>query len=61
MTHKRQFRELSEITKEKISQSLRGRCKTPTHIENISKGMRDKYWKTIHNKPSDSPLVKGKD
>lgn len=47
---KRQYRELSDLTKMKISQKLKGRSKGATHRENISKGMRE-YWKDIPNKP----------
>ena len=51
-THKRQFRELSDSTKAKISQSLRGRSKTPTHSENISKALKT-YWKGVPSKNKD--------
>ncbi len=47
---KRKFREMSDETKAKISQSMRGRSMSMTHKERISSGMRD-YWKTIPNKP----------
>lgn len=47
---KRQYRELSDLTKMKISQKLKGRTKGTTHRENISKGMKE-YWKDIPNKP----------
>lgn len=47
---KRQYRELSDTTRAKISQSMRGRSKTYTHKEAISKGLKE-YWKTIPNKP----------
>lgn len=50
---KRQFRELSDETKEKISNSTRGKTKTAQHRQNISKGMI-KYWETIPNKPQPS-------
>lgn len=50
---KRQFRELSDETKEKISNSTRGRAKSAQHKENISQGMI-KYWETIPNKPQPS-------
>jgi hypothetical protein len=48
--NKRQFRELSDETKEKISNSTRGRAKSAQHKQNISQGMI-KYWETIPNKP----------
>jgi len=47
----RQYRELNDITKAKISQSMKGRSKTPTHKENISNGLKA-YWQTIPNKPT---------
>ena len=46
----RQFRQLSDETKAKISQSMRGRSKSMTHKDRISSGMKN-YWKTIPNKP----------
>ena len=52
-TRKRQFRELSDETKAKISQAMRGRSKSITHKENISNGLKD-YWKTIPNKPTEN-------
>lgn len=52
-TGKRQFRELSDETKEKISASTTGRPKTAQHKANISKGMQE-YWKTIPNRPQPS-------
>lgn len=56
--NKRQFRELDDLTKQKISQALKGRSKGMTHKENISKGLKE-YWKSIPNKPteSDSPSI----
>lgn len=55
-TGKRRYRELSPETKMKISQSLKGRLKTPSHIEAISKGLRD-YWQTIPHKPNDDDIM----
>lgn len=48
---KRQFRELSDVTKAKISQSMRGKAKSFTHKENIRNGLKS-YWATIPNKPT---------
>lgn len=45
----REYRQLSDMTKAKISQSMKGRTKTPTHRENISNGLKS-YWQTIPNK-----------
>lgn len=50
--NKRQYRELDDTTKQKISQKLKGRSKGATHKENISNGMKE-YWKTVPNKPKD--------
>ena len=47
---KRQFRELSDQTKEKISNSTRGKAKSTQHKQNISQGMM-RYWETVPNKP----------
>lgn len=49
----RLYRELSDETKAKISQSMRGRSKTPTHKENISNGLKT-YWASVPNKPTNS-------
>ena len=48
---KRQFRELNADTKQRISQSLKGRGLTDSHKQAISDGMRA-YWSTIPNKPN---------
>lgn len=44
--YKRQYRELDDDTKQKISQSLTGKNKSFTHAQNISQGLKD-YWKTV--------------
>ena len=44
--YKRQHRELDDTTKEKISQSLKGKSKSFTHVQNISQGLKD-YWKSV--------------
>ncbi len=51
MEYKRKQRELSDTTKQKISAKLRGRCKSTTHKQNISKGLTD-YWKSVPNAPN---------
>lgn len=53
---KRQYRELSDETKAKISQSMRGKSKSFMYKEAISNGLKD-YWKTIPNKPTTSNKV----
>ena len=53
---KRQYRELSDETRAKISQSMRGKSKSFTHKEAISNGLKD-YWKTTPNKPTSNNKV----
>ncbi|MBR2608065.1 MAG: hypothetical protein IKC70_09090 [Bacteroidaceae bacterium] len=48
---KRQFRQLNDDTKQRISQSLKGRGLSDSHKQAISDGMRA-YWATIPNKPN---------
>jgi hypothetical protein len=54
---KRMYRNLGDDTKAKISQSLRGRSKSTSHIQAISQGMSN-YWKSIPVKPDDNPSNK---
>ena len=53
---KRQYRELSDETKAKISQSMKCKSKSITHKEAISNGLKD-YLKTIPNKPTSNNKV----
>ena len=46
MEYKRKYRQMSDETKQKISQSLKGRSKSFSHVEHIKKGLRN-YWKNI--------------
>lgn len=46
----RKYRELSDVTKQKISQAMKGKSKSVTHREAISNSLKD-YWKTVPNKP----------
>lgn len=50
MEYKRKCRQMSDETKQKISQSLKGRSKSMSHVENIKNGLRN-YWKNIPNRP----------
>lgn len=50
MNYKRQYRQISDETKKKISASLKGRSKSFSHVENIRNGLRN-YWKNIPNRP----------
>lgn len=49
---KRQYRELDQETKEKISRSTTGKSKSDLHKQHISQSMR-KYWSQIPHKPTD--------
>lgn len=49
---RRQFRELDQKTKDKISRSTTGKPKTAQHKQHISQAMR-KYWSQIPHKPTD--------
>ena len=49
MEHKRQFRELSDDTKKKISQSAKGKRKSYSHRQHLSQALQD-YWKTVPSK-----------
>ena len=51
-TYKRTTRSQSQETKQKISQSLKGRPKSWSHCLNISKGMAA-YWRNDANFPDD--------
>lgn len=52
MEYKRQYRQMDDATKAKISQSLKGRSKSFSHIENIKQGLKN-YWKNVPNKLTD--------
>ena len=47
--YKRQYRELDDMTKLKISQALKGRCKSYTHAQHISQGLKN-YWQHVPSK-----------
>lgn len=53
MEYKRKQRQLSDITKQKISAKLKGKRKSISHCANISKGMEG-YWAKIPQQPSGS-------
>lgn len=50
-TRMRQYRQLKNDTKQRISQSLRGRSISDTHKQAISNGMKA-YWATVPNMPT---------
>lgn len=47
--YKRQTRQLSDRQKQLISQKLKGRKKSPQHIERIRTGMQN-YWETVKDR-----------
>lgn len=51
--YKRQYRELDDETKMKISDSSRGKHKSEQHKQHISQAMRD-YWETVPHRPDDN-------
>lgn len=44
--YKRQFRELSDETKDKISKSSKGKRKSYSHRQHLSQALQD-YWKSV--------------
>lgn len=50
--YKRQYREIDDETKQKISISSRNKPKSEQHKQHISQGMID-YWQTVPNRPND--------
>lgn len=51
MTYKRQWRELSDETKQKISQSSLNKHKSESHKAHISQAMKD-YWQNVPHRPN---------
>ena len=51
--YKRQYRQLDDTTKQKISQALRGRTSNSAHPQSISDGLKN-YWKQVPNKPNNN-------
>jgi hypothetical protein len=51
--YKRQYRQLDDETKQKISNSSRNRPKSDQHKQHISQGMKD-YWQNVPNRPDDT-------
>lgn len=52
MEYKRQYRDLPDEVKEKISASMKGRAKSYDHKQHISQGMK-KYWPSVPRKVQD--------
>ena len=55
MEYKRKQRSMSDITKQRISASLKGRRKGFQHCQNISKGLEG-YWSQIPQQTSGNTL-----
>ena len=51
MKYKRQYRQMEDVTKEKISKATKGKPKSADHKARISRGML-KYWDSVPDKPS---------
>ena len=49
--YKRQWRELEDSTKEKISRALKGKRKSSYHKEHIRQSMLN-YWSQVEHKPT---------
>ena len=58
MEYKRKQRALSDMTKQKISSKLKGRRKSLSHCQNISKGL-EQYWSQIEPQKMDSSTKDG--
>ena len=56
MNYKRQYRELSDETKQKISKANKGRPLSADHKTRISRGML-KYWENVPSKPSSGETI----
>ena len=58
--YKRKFRERDEVTKMKISNSLRNRTKSATHRQAISQGLKN-YWEGVpsHNNTKENSQSNG--
>ena len=50
MEYKRQYRDLPDEVKQRISASTKGRAKSYDHKQHISRGMK-KYWSSVPHKP----------
>ena len=49
--YKRQWRELEDSTKDKISRALKGKRKSSYHKEHIRQSMLN-YWSQVEHKPT---------
>ena len=55
MESKRQYRELSDETKQKISNSSKGKSKSFAHRQHLSQSLQ-RYWITVPHKPSQTTM-----
>ena len=51
-TYKRQFRELDDSTKQKISKASKGKTKSMSHREHLSQALK-KYWDSVPSRNKD--------
>ena len=51
--YKRQYRQLDDEIKQKISNSSRNRPKSEQHKQRISQGM-EKYWSSVPSRPDNT-------
>lgn len=54
--YKRQWRELSDETKKRISQSSKNKPKSAAHKEHISQSLID-YWRGVPHKPGNEGMT----
>ena len=54
--YKRQYRELDDETKMKISNSSRNRTKSEEHKEHISQSMKQ-YWQTVPHRNTEETTI----
>lgn len=56
--YKRQYRELTARTKERISHSSKGKSKSESHKKHISQALKD-YWRNVPNRPQNEGHLMG--
>ncbi len=55
MEYKRQYRDLPDEVKQKISASTKGKAKSYDHKLHISQGMK-KYWSKVESRPTEGEI-----
>ena len=53
--NKRQYRELDDATKQKMSAAARGKHKSAMHRQHLSQALKD-YWNSIPHRPSGTTM-----